>query len=100
MGVLIYVFSLKLLFEAARKVLTADGVFAFSTESTRETEGEWVERSSERFAHSRAFVLRMAHGFALESVEEVAIRLDGDEGPILGDVFVLRKLADDSTASE
>merc|ERR1712232_1481783 len=92
--VLPYVLSLEQLFREARRVVAASGVFAFSTESADEAEAGtagFVERSSERLAHARCFVVGLAEGFDVESVEEVPVRLDGADGTIMGDLFVLRR---------
>lgn len=80
--------------ECAR-VLESDGVLCFSTESLdTQSEGEHFRRlKSERFAHSRRYVLDVAeeHGFECKSVENICVRMD-DENPIMGDIFVLVKL--------
>lgn len=80
--------------ECAR-VLESDGVLCFSTESLdAESDDEHFRRlESERFAHSRKYVLDVAkeYGFECKSVENICVRMD-DKSPIMGDIFVLVKL--------
>ena len=80
--------------ECAR-VLESDGVLCFSTESLdADSEDEHFRRlESERFAHSRRYVLDVAkkYGFECKSVENICVRMD-DKNPIMGDIFVLVKL--------
>jgi len=99
--VVMYLYSLQRFFQEAQRVVEVDGVFAFSTESATEEEASEdhgfgvgvVERVSERFAHSRSFVLGLAKAsFELTHLEELQIRRDGATG-ILGDVFVFRRTA-------
>lgn len=79
--------------ECAR-VLESDGVLCFSTESLdTDSEDEHFRRlESERFAHSRKYVLDVAkeYGFECKSVENICVRMD-DKRPIMGDIFVLVK---------
>mmetsp|Transcript_48566 Transcript_48566/g.135727 ORF Transcript_48566/g.135727 Transcript_48566/m.135727 type:complete len:229 (+) Transcript_48566:89-775(+) len=105
--VLIYVYSLEQLFREARRVLSPGGIFAFSTESATEEESRVdtgfgigvVERTSERFAHARSFILSLVDGFEVYKLDEVPVRLDGrtatEANPILGDVVVLRRLVEE-----
>jgi predicted TPR repeat methyltransferase len=76
------------------RVLESGGVLCFSTESLdTESEEEHFRRlESERFAHSRKYVLGVAkgHGFECKSVENVRVRMDGGH-PIMGDILVLVK---------
>ena len=80
--------------EGAR-VLESGGVLCFSTESLdADSEDEHFRRlESERFAHSRKYVLDVAkkYGFECKSVENICVRMD-DKNPIMGDIFVLVKL--------
>ena len=81
--------------ECAR-VLESNGVLCFSTESldAADSGDEHFHRlESERFAHSRKYVLEVAkeYGFECKSVENICVRMD-DKSPIMGDIFVLVKL--------
>lgn len=94
--VLVYVYSMERLFAEVGRTLSVGGVFGFSTEKAtdEETAGKGVvERDTERFAHSRSYVLGLAeaHGLELTSVDEAPIRL-GEGGPIPGEVFVLTRV--------
>ena len=57
--VLIYIWDVEMLFNEAIRVTTPNGIFAFSTESTK-AGVEVVETASERFAHSRKYIMRLA----------------------------------------
>eukprot|EP00930_Biecheleria_cincta_P053247 TRINITY_DN38656_c0_g1_i1.p1 TRINITY_DN38656_c0_g1~~TRINITY_DN38656_c0_g1_i1.p1 ORF type:complete len:233 (+),score=48.31 TRINITY_DN38656_c0_g1_i1:88-786(+) len=104
--VVMYVYSIAMMFQEAARVLRPGGVLAFSTEVASEEEAETVggvvERTSERYAHARSFILaRTAADFRMESVQEVPVRLDGSNGPIMGDIFVFTRMeasADKSAA--
>ena len=84
--VVMYLFSIAPLLEQAQRVLSPGGFLVFSTESASEAEapGGAVERASERFAHSRSYILQLATGFELVDVKEVYIRSDGEAGPVMG----------------
>ena len=56
-------------------------------------EGEVVERESERYAHSRAYVERLAaDGFSLRSHERSVLRQDEGKD-VHGDVYVFERRA-------
>mmetsp|Transcript_3476 Transcript_3476/g.4161 ORF Transcript_3476/g.4161 Transcript_3476/m.4161 type:complete len:244 (+) Transcript_3476:28-759(+) len=90
-----YLFDLELLFKEAKRVLSAEGLFVFSTESATEDEIEEgsvgiIEREeTERFAYTRKYVVDMAtkNEFFLESVVNVRTRNESDY-VIRGDIFV------------
>ena len=52
----------------------------------------YILRPSARFAHSAAYIKRMAaaHGFSVEISDEVILRTERDM-PITGEIFVLRR---------
>jgi predicted TPR repeat methyltransferase len=89
--VVMYVFDLSMLFEQAKRVTQRDGILLFSTESLDDELGTVVMQESERFAHSRKYVLSISDGFELVSVENVATRLDGDD-IIRGDIYVFKRV--------
>ena len=86
--------DLTAMIKEVHRVLESGGVLCFSTESLEDaSEGETFRRlESERFAHSRKYVLDVAkeHGFECKRVDNVRVRMD-DKRPILGDIFVLMK---------
>jgi len=86
--------DLTAMIKEVHRVLESGGVLCFSTESLQDaSEGETFRRlESERFAHSRKYVLDVAkeHGFECKRVDNVRVRMD-DKRPILGDIFVLMK---------
>jgi predicted TPR repeat methyltransferase len=90
-GVFIYIFDVEVMFVEAKRVCEKGGRFVFSTEwlSDKEEPGV-VERDSERFAHSRKFILSKADGFELENVESLPGRTDGGD-VIQTDIWVLKR---------
>lgn len=86
--------DLTAMIKEVHRVLESGGVLCFSTESLQDaSEGETFRRlESERFAHSRKYVLDVAkeHGFECKRVDNVRVRMD-DKRPILGDIFVFMK---------
>lgn len=87
--VLVYVHPLEPVFREVRRVLEPGGYFLFSVEAVLPEEAEegFLERDSERFAHSRPYLCGLAAGFELICVEGVALRLE-DGMPLAGDVYV------------
>eukprot|EP00567_Pseudictyota_dubia_P009413 CAMPEP_0197441204 /NCGR_PEP_ID=MMETSP1175-20131217/7534_1 /TAXON_ID=1003142 /ORGANISM="Triceratium dubium, Strain CCMP147" /LENGTH=255 /DNA_ID=CAMNT_0042971449 /DNA_START=53 /DNA_END=820 /DNA_ORIENTATION=+ len=75
---------------SVRRVLEPGGMFVFSTEAHDGSEN-FVRLESERFAHSRKYVLGLVEdGFEVKSVNSVLCRMDeGKE--IRGDIFVLKR---------
>ena len=101
--VLVYMRELTDLFRAAASRLAPGGLFAFSTELASPDEDPdgpgWIERASERIAHSEAYVRMVVaeagdgeEGGGLEVVElhEASMRNDLDK-PIRGMLVVVRK---------
>jgi predicted TPR repeat methyltransferase len=78
--VLVYIGDLFPVFHAVRSALRAGGVFGFSVEESEEK--DFALCSSHRFAHSAAYVKRLAHetGFVVEKMEKGVIRFDGGVG--------------------
>ena len=90
--VFIYIGDLAAVFAGVRRALKSGGLFAFSVEEGES--GDFVLRKTKRYAHTGAYLRRLAgeHGFSVESLEPKFIRKDED-GDIGGLVAVLR-LAD------
>lgn len=84
--VVMYLCCIEPLFQQAKRVLSVGGILAFSTESATDKEAPdgVVERASERFAHSRSFIVKLAEGFEKVDVKEVNIRRDGEAGQVIG----------------
>jgi predicted TPR repeat methyltransferase len=102
--VLCYYGDLAPLLGAVSDALMSDGLFAFTVEALaahEEAKDGYVLRSSARFAHSRAYVVRTAAESGLVLVgaarggsalgeTPVNLRLQGGE-PVLGTVYVFAK---------
>ena len=90
--VVMYLLALKPFMWQCQRVLKPGGILAFSTEKASEDEAPegWLERSSERLAHCRSFILSLAEGFELLKVKELDIRKDGTS-KIRGDLFVFQR---------
>lgn len=75
--VFIYVGELGAVFQAGRKALRPSGLFAFSFETSEEQ--DLVLRPTRRYAHSVAYIRRLAnvHGFDVVSLEPSVIREEG-----------------------
>lgn len=88
--VFIYVGRLEAVFAAVAGALQSGGLFVFSVEDL--TEGDVEIRSSGRFAHSTAYIERLAaeHGFAVRSNEPIAVRKERNL-PIPGHLAVLSR---------
>ena len=88
--VFVYVGNLDQVFAGCRDTLRGEGIFAFSTEHA---EGDsYILRPSARFAHSAAYIKRMAaaHGFSVEISDEVILRTEHNM-PVTGEIFALRR---------
>ena len=88
--VFVYVGNLDQVFAGCRDTLRGEGIFAFSTEHA---EGDsYILRPSARFAHSAAYIKRMAaaHGFSVEISDEVILRTE-HKMPVTGEIFALRR---------
>ncbi|HTI87915.1 MAG TPA: tetratricopeptide repeat protein [Alphaproteobacteria bacterium] len=72
--VFIYVGELEAIFASARRSLRANGLFAFSVESSND--GAVAIRPSRRFAHSVPYIRGLAtqYGFAEKAIIDVAVR--------------------------
>lgn len=90
---LVYIGDLAPLFAATASVLRPGGLFAFSTEHLRE--GSFRLDRTARYQHSRPYIRGLASetGFRVAACEPVDIR-KGNDGPAVGDVFVLQSVAD------
>lgn len=87
--VFIYIGDLVPVFAKVRRALRDNGLFCFSIEASPDK--DYVLRESFRFAHSVAYIERLArqNRFAIEAFEPVVVRQDGDS-PIDGYLAVLR----------
>jgi predicted TPR repeat methyltransferase len=85
--VLVYFGDLAGLFAAAAKALRAGGVFLFSVEAG--SDADYVLRPTQRFAHSRDYLNRLAgaSGMAVRVMEEATLRLE--KGAKVGGDLVL-----------
>lgn len=75
--VFVYIGDLDPVFAGARQALRAGGLFAFSVEHGRQA--EYALQPSKRYAHSEAYLRRLAaaHAFGVTSLEPCFIRKDG-----------------------
>jgi predicted TPR repeat methyltransferase len=90
--VFIYVGELTAAFDAARWSLKPGGLFAFTVESIADADGEFVLRATRRYAHSAAYLRRLASAAGLEELTATRVVLRaGEEAPVGGMVFVLRR---------
>jgi predicted TPR repeat methyltransferase len=87
--VFIYIGDLSRVFHAARCALRDGGFFGFSVEASEEQ--DFVLRDTCRYAHSVAYVQRLAqdHRFALEAIEPKVIR-EQDGRDVVGYLVMLR----------
>ncbi|MDQ0318884.1 putative TPR repeat methyltransferase [Pararhizobium capsulatum DSM 1112] len=97
--VLMYLGNLEGVFDIAGRLLSERGLFAFSVEDLEaETTGaaaqeaEFALRPSLRYAHSEAYIRRLADlkGFAIADISRAAIRDDGGK-PVFGILFLAVK---------
>lgn len=74
--VFVYLGDLSPVFSGVRQVLSDGGLFCFSVEAT--DEGDFVLRSTLRYAHSIDYLSRLAeqHRFSVETIESKIIRQD------------------------
>ena len=86
--VFVYCGKLEDIFAAVRRVAQEQAVFAFTLQ--RGQEGEYRLGEDLRYAHSPAYITRLAgaHGFALASCDEVSVRQDRGQ-PVPGLSVVL-----------
>ena len=76
--VFIYLGDLAPVFRGVRRALTAGGIFCFSIEESDDR--DFIVRESFRFAHSVAYIGKLArqNGFSVEEMQPVTIRQDGE----------------------
>lgn len=88
--VFIYVGELARTFAGVAAALKPQGLFVFSTEHTADSDVRI--RSSGRFAHSEAYIERLAatHGFAIAGRRDTALRTEYGR-PIAGRLFALAR---------
>ncbi len=81
----IYVGRLEAVFAGVRRVLEPAGVFCFSVEHLDDALGDCALLPSLRYAHSAAYLRRLAreHGFVVAALEERALRRD-ERAPVRG----------------
>jgi predicted TPR repeat methyltransferase len=89
--VLIYFGDLAPIFVGVAETLRQNGLFAFSTETASE-DVDAIHRPSGRFAHSPAYIARLAAdaGFSILKAQETTIRLDA-KSPVRGALYLLVK---------
>ena len=88
--VFVYIGDLDPAFRAVARALRPGGGFAFSVEHL--DQGDWGVVESGRFAHSKAYLRKLAetHGFETLLIEDVSTRDDRSK-PVPGLVCVMRK---------
>ena len=81
----IYVGRLEAVFAGVRRVLEPAGVFCFSVERLDDALGDCALQASLRYAHSAAYLRRLAqdHGFKIAALEEHPLRHD-ERTPVRG----------------
>jgi predicted TPR repeat methyltransferase len=89
--VFIYVGVLEATFAGCASALRAGGRLAFSVE--RSDTQDVVLQTSLRYSHSDAYIRGLAstHGFSVEKAESTVVRLDHENQPIDGVLYVLRR---------
>lgn len=89
--VFVYVGKLDALFAQARRVLSPDGLFAFSVESLEAPVQDYRLQSTGRYAHSMQYLCQLAGqcGFDMLVSREIHVRMDQGK-PILGNLLILR----------
>jgi predicted TPR repeat methyltransferase len=88
--VFVYVGDLSAVFQGLRRALREAGIFAFSVEASAEQ--DLVLRPTRRYAHSRAYIERLAkeHELAVETIEPQIIRQQNG-ADVAGFLAVLRR---------
>jgi predicted TPR repeat methyltransferase len=90
--VFIYVGELTAVFDAVRDALRPGGLFAFTVESIDDAGGDFVLRPTRRYAHSSAYLRRLALAAGLvERYVKPAILRAGEAGDVTGNVFAFAK---------
>jgi predicted TPR repeat methyltransferase len=92
--VFIYIGDLHPLFVAVRDALRPGGIFAFTIETWNGT-GDWRLLPTRRYAQSTAYISRLAREIGLLELlrRDAQLRLDDNNQPTAGAVFLLRKPA-------
>jgi predicted TPR repeat methyltransferase len=88
--VFVYLGDLSGLFQEAGRVLRPGGLFGFSVEADENR--DFVLRSTLRYAHSAAYLRRLAHrhGFVVETIAPEVLRQE-DGNDVVGHLAVLRR---------
>jgi predicted TPR repeat methyltransferase len=90
--VFIYVGELTAVFDAVRDALWPAGLFALTVESIDDAGGDFVLRPTRRYAHSSAYLRRLALAAGLvERYVKPAILRAGEAGDVTGNVFAFAK---------
>jgi len=86
-----YIGDLNEVFDACKRILRHNGVFAFSTEAA-EGDAPYILRETNRYAHSAAYVrtVTKGNGFSELAFEQAVLRKDRGK-PIHGYLFVVRR---------
>jgi predicted TPR repeat methyltransferase len=89
--VFIYVGVLEATFAGCASALRAGGLLAFSVE--RSDTQDVVLQTTLRYSHSDAYIRGLAstHGFSVEKAEPTVVRLDHENQPIHGVLYILRR---------
>jgi len=76
--VFIYLGDLEAVFRQTGRVLGQNGLFAFSVQTGHEADRDWVLGQDLRYAHSEAYLRRLATqtGFVMSRLEPAAVRQD------------------------
>jgi predicted TPR repeat methyltransferase len=77
--VLVYIGDLNPLFSALASALSSAGLFAFSIEISDDL--EYCLQASQRYAHSKKYLLRLAHahGFIIRQMQAITSRTENEE---------------------
>jgi predicted TPR repeat methyltransferase len=90
--VFIYVGQLTSVFDAVRDALRPGGLFAFTVESIDDAGGDFVLRPTRRYAHTAAYLRRLARAAQLvERYVKSATLRAGETADVAGNVFVFAK---------
>lgn len=89
--VFIYIGDLSSVFAGVQRLLEPGGAFCFTTEMN-DGDGDYALRTTLRYAHSEAFIRRLAagHGFTIEAIDKGPVREDQQQ-PIPGLFVFLTK---------
>jgi predicted TPR repeat methyltransferase len=87
--VFIYVGALERAFQLASQVLRAGGGLAFSLEEWAQGPEEYVLRPSLRYAHSLAYIQRLASNYSLQVLRADRDLLRHDHGKAINGLFCI-----------